>query len=152
MHSVIELSTTTSIELAKQIHADLGELPLIMDLDKAARYKQSVINIRDKYFIVYEPDNPRSWLNSEYVHQITRERVEVEMKRQEKLKRRVKSENTEPEKSDESRRARRKTKRAKIASLMGEDEENAANLGTDVVPGVVPGVFDASTQTEDLKD
>lgn len=106
--------------MADIIHTDLVDLPLVMGLKEAAPYDQGVRTIRDRYFQVPYLENPNAWLPNEYAQGLTKDQIIKELQRQVKLKRRVESEEVRPE---ESRRAKRKEKCAKVASMA--EEKNA---------------------------
>ena len=128
--------------LARYIHVDLRDLPLVMGLKAAAPFEQSVKNIRDRYFEIHYPDKPDTWFPNQHAIQLTRDKYKKEQQRQERLKRRTASEEVKPE---ESRRAKGKEKREKAASMTDEKDERLMRLKLKA-----PGMENASTQTDEI--
>ena len=68
-------------EVAKLLYRDLKELPNVApDIDTAAKYKTVLLNIRDHYFDVLDPDHYRHWLPSEEAKRLIMEQIAKEKK------------------------------------------------------------------------
>lgn len=129
--------------LAKHIHTDLGDLPLVMGLKEAVPFERCLRNIQNRYFRLPRLENdPGGWAPNDHARELTNEMVKKELQRQEKLKRPMESEETPPE---ESRRAKRKEKRANAASMAEEKDEQLAHPKIKAL-----SEQDASTQTDGI--
>ncbi|KAI9777462.1 MAG: hypothetical protein M1839_008874 [Geoglossum umbratile] len=58
------------LSLATEIHRDLNDIPRLLKPEEVPPFEKCVRNFRDRYFIVQNEDNPRTWRLNDYASQL----------------------------------------------------------------------------------